>query len=838
MPARFTPEPRKARGLRTPRLGLAMSVAVLGLMLVPAAHASTIFTVTTTIDDATGVASNCVGEPVGSSCSLRDAVAAANAHPGATIELGAQTYVLTHGELNLTASVTIAGHSASATEIDQHSAGSRVLEVDPVAANSSVTVSGIEITGGDVTGTAAIGGGILIDPTPSGLKVTLASDVVTLNEAFGTNATTTGTNGGSAQGAGIAVASTGASSLTLTDTTVSVNSARAGAASSSNSATTGKGGQAEGGGVEFASAGTLTVTGGAISGNFAIGGNGEPTTNTSGHEGGDGGSAYGGGLMTIGTLDLSGATIENDTAEGGTGGGAAGTQGDDGSGGSAGGGGILAEGSATIAGAEIAGNQIEIGAPGSSGTPLFSTQGEGGGVEFANPKSGADSGSVTISASTIAHNTASDTSDGVGVGGGISDAAAKFTLVNSTVEGNSARGEVPNSHLIEGFGGGLAISEGSATLASDTIAGNETTGSGGNLHAQFATVTATDTIVADGTSGETGTNNCHNGGASIGDLSGHGNNLESDATGECGFTAPSDVHAEPQLGSLALNGGSTETMLPTGASPVIAAGAACIDPTTSGPLAVDQRGELRPSAGACDIGAVQVQPLANTVIPTISGTAAVGQALTCKPGTWSGDGTLSYAYQWLRDGAPVTSGAAYVVVSADAGHALTCSVTAESPYGKAAAASVPVTVPPTGPGSSTGPPPPSSAIVSSFHQSSSKWRRSGKSAKHKPPVGTKFTFELNEAASVKLTFTQAGSGRKVSGKCVASTHKNRKKPSCTLVLGVVTIAGKAGSNSIKFAGKLPGGKKLKPGRYTVTITAKATNGTASKPSSLEFTIAN
>lgn len=76
----------------------------------------------------------------------------------------------------------------------------------------------------------------------------------------------------------------------------------------------------------------------------------------------------------------------------------------------------------------------------------------------------------------------------------------------------------------------------------------------------------------------------------------------------------------------------------------------------------------------------------------------------------------------------------------------------------------------------------------------------------------------------------------MSGKCVAQTAKNRKKPSCTFTPGTVTLAGKAGENSVKFTGKLSGGGELKPGSYTVTITAKDADGTSSKPISLKFTV--
>ncbi len=822
------------------RLSLLTGTAAFALALAPAAHAATTFTVTTTADDAIGNAANCTGAAAANACGLRDAVAAADASPGATVQLGAQTYDLSHGQLNLTAAMTLAGQGSSASEIDQQTGSGRVLAIAPAAASSSVTVSGVEITGGDVTGTAgtaAQGGGVLVDPSVSGVMVTLAGDLVTQNYAYGASAATPGSNGGAAEGGGIAVDSTGAPSLTLTNTTLSIDSVQAGDASSSSTAAPGRGGEADGGGVEFASAGTLTVTGGAISGDYATGGQGEPTTNVSGHTGGDGGNAHGAGLEAVGALALSGTTVEDDITRGGTGGSAAGTQAEDGFGGSASGGGILAEATTTIANAEITGDQIHIGRPGSGGFLGGATQGEGGGVELAN-LNGPDSSNATITASTIANDAASYETAGAGVGGGIADAAAKFTLENSTIEGNSAQGEV--SGFVGGAGGGVDI-EGTATLASDTIAANQTLGYGGNLYAQSSTVTATDTIVADGT-GMSGVENCDASSASIGDLPGHGNNLESDATGECGFTAPSDLHAEPQLGSLALSEGPTETMLPASTSPAIGAGGACIDPATSDRLAVDERGAARPTgSGACDIGAVQTQPPASTVAPAIAGSVAVGQALSCGAGSWTGDGTLTYTYQWLRGTTLVATSPTYVVAGADAGQSLTCTVTATSAYGAGAATSAPVAVPippvpvltatplvrpQTTPGAS----------VSSFRESTSRWRTSGKTSRHKPPIGTTFTFALNEAATVKLTFSRPGVGRKVSGRCLAQTAKDRRRPSCALALGTFTLTGKPGENTVKFTGRLSGGRELLPGRYTVTITVAAENGKSSGPIGLMFTI--
>jgi hypothetical protein len=816
-----------------------MTTAVFGLMLAPVAHADATFTVTKTTDDAVGSAANCTGAAAATMCGLRDAVAAANASPGATIELGAQTYDLTHGTLDLTAAMTIAGAGSAASEIDQQTgSGYRVLEINPAAAGSAVAISGVELTGGDALGTVtapAQGGGVLVDPLVSGVSVTLAGDLVTQNYAYGASAVAPGIRGGAAEGGGIAVDSAGASSLTLTNTTVSTNDVRAGDADSSNTTTPGEGGEADGGGVEFASAGTLTVTGGAISGNYATGGRGESVNNTSGLEGGDGGSANGGGLEVVGTLALSGTAVENDVARGGTGGGAAGSQAADGAGGAASGGGILAEAAARISWAEVTGDQIQIAPPGSGGIVFGGAQGEGGGIYLGNPQ-GADTADATISASTIANDTASYEIDGTGVGGGISDGAGKFTLENSTIAGNSSEGSI--SGFIAGYGGGVNIN-GTATLANDTIDGNRTSGYGGNIYVQEATATATDTIVANG-SGTTNADNCDAfSSASIGDLSGHANNLETDATNECGFTGTGDLHSDPQLEPLDLNGGSTETMLPASTSPAIGAGGACIDPATSARLAVDQRGEPRATTGACDIGAVQIQRPVDTVAPAITGTATAGQTLTCATGTWTGDGTLTYTYQWLRGTTQIATGSTYVVAGADNGNSLSCAVTAESAYGESSAASASVTVPipaaPTTPIVITAPAPTPSASVSSFSESAPKWRRSGKASKHKPPVGTTFTFTLNQAATVTLAFSEPGAGRKVSGKCVARNAKNRRKPSCALTLGTVALTGKAGKNSVKFTGKLSGGA-LKPGGYTITLTAKGADGRSSKPISLKFTV--
>jgi hypothetical protein len=74
---------------------------------------------------------------------------------------------------------------------------------------------------------------------------------------------------------------------------------------------------------------------------------------------------------------------------------------------------------------------------------------------------------------------------------------------------------------------------------------------------------------------------------------------------------------------------------------------------------------------------VRVEP-ASKVAPVASGTPTVGQTLSCSSGSWTGIGTLTYAYKWLRNGAAIASASAntYTVQTADQGAGLACVVTA------------------------------------------------------------------------------------------------------------------------------------------------------------------
>jgi hypothetical protein len=106
------------------------------------------------------------------------------------------------------------------------------------------------------------------------------------------------------------------------------------------------------------------------------------------------------------------------------------------------------------------------------------------------------------------------------------------------------------------------------------------------------------------------------------------------------------------------------------------------------------------------------------------------------------------------------------------------------------------------------------------------------------PTGTKVSFSLSEAASVKFTVQRKTSGRKVSGKCKKRTSSNRRKTKCTLwksVRGSFTVSGKAGKNTFTFRGRI-GGHKLSRGSYRLSGVATDPAKNASVPKRKGFRI--
>src|SRR3990170_536776 len=240
------------------RLCAVLAVALLLLLAGDRPAAAANFTVTKTADTADGAC-------IPSDCSLREAIIAANASPGAdTITLPAAIYILTiaganedaaaTGDLDITGDLTINGAGAATTIID----GGDLDRVFHVKSGGAVSISGVTIQNGSTVAIASDGGGIRNDGA-----LTLTNSTVSGNTA--------NFNGGGIFNSG---------TVTITNSTVSGNTA-----SLANN----------GGGGIFNQA-ILTITNSTVSGN---------TANFSG----------GGIYNNLGTATITNSTINNNTAD-------------------------------------------------------------------------------------------------------------------------------------------------------------------------------------------------------------------------------------------------------------------------------------------------------------------------------------------------------------------------------------------------------------------------------------------------------------------------------------------------------------------------------------------
>ena len=251
----------------------------------------------------------------GSTGSLRGAIVAANAFPGAdliefspTVFSTPQTINLTLGELRLTdpAGITIQGTAANLVTID----GNHLSRVFEVVSGVTADISGLTITGGtDVPGSG--GGGLLNNGTATLTDCTVTRNIV----GFGggglfnsgtltlSGCTVSDNNTGTTGGGGLFNRGT----ATLTDCTISGN-------------TSGQGG---GGILNAQGGGPLALTGCTISGNFGSGGGGLYNNSTATltdctFSGNTGGSA-GGGIENLSTLGMTGCTVSANSASFGSG---------------------------------------------------------------------------------------------------------------------------------------------------------------------------------------------------------------------------------------------------------------------------------------------------------------------------------------------------------------------------------------------------------------------------------------------------------------------------------------------------------------------------------------
>jgi hypothetical protein len=220
-------------------------------------------------------------------------------------------------------------------------------------------------------------------------------------------------------------------------------------------------------------------------------------------------------------------------------------------------------------------------------------------------------GTSSVVASTVSGNTSGN------VGGGIMIIfGSTLTLTNTTVSNNSAG--APGSGL---------ENQGELVMRSSTVAGNNALG-GAGFHTFGGRQTFVNTIIAGNASTDCGL-------ATQYPPVSQGHNLDSD--GSCAFSAPGDIsNVDPRLGPLADNGGPTLTHALLPPSPGFCSGDACTVPipppaidggANDGCPASDQRGFPRPvdgngdSTAACDIGAFELEAVAQTPEPTVAPTS-------------------------------------------------------------------------------------------------------------------------------------------------------------------------------------------------------------------------
>ncbi len=240
--------------------------------------------------------------------------------------------------------------------------------------------------------------------------------------------------------------------------------------------------------------------------------------------------------------------------------------------------------------------------------------------------------------------------------------------------------------------------------------------------------------------------------------------------------------------------------------------------------------------GIEDAGFVAAGPSLNSLsIPT---TGVVGQPLAFSVApldVWSvlGETTWSFGDGASSSGTNVTHayGAAgtYEVVL----HSTDVFGNVTSTSGKVTIAAAPPTSTPS-PSAPTSPSTsPVAPTVNAVAQSASTWREAGKS-----PVGTEFSLWLNEQATVSFRFAHRENGRMVGHRCLAMNSKNTKGDPCSraVLAGALSFAGHSGTNRAEFRGRVSRSSRLKPGRYTLVITATNAVGERSSPKSLSFTI--
>jgi hypothetical protein len=434
--------------------------------------------------------------------------------------------------------------------------------------------------------------------------------------------------------------------------------------------------------------GSLTVCGSYFLTNRAAGGSGGSGGNggdgiMQGGNGGSGGAGalgYGGAIYNLGILWLTNCTFTGNQASGGD----AGSGGANGAGafpGDAGRGGAGAPGSGAAvysaesltavnctfaANAAQSGNSADGGTDTSSGNGVNGPRGPdslGGGVyvrgsgtltncTFANNTVTGGSGGNGGDAYPIGAHTAGNGGDGGnGIGGGLYNTGA-VAVVNCTFSSCGAIGGT------NGFAGRPSLSRKDGTPGQ---------GRGGDIAQGSGVFMLQNSIIA---ASSAGTNAYDTSASRITDA---GFNISSDAS--LNLSGTSLKNTDPKLGSLASNGGPTQTMALQTNSPALDRVPPGLSPTT------DQRGVPRPQpqGTACDVGAYELVTLPAILSQPLSRTNANFTPVTF---TVSAIGD-SLRYQWRFNTAAIAgaTGTNYSISSVDQTNAGTYDVVITNSFG-------------------------------------------------------------------------------------------------------------------------------------------------------------
>ncbi len=133
---------------------------------------------------------------------------------------------------------------------------------------------------------------------------------------------------------------------------------------------------------------------------------------------------------------------------------------------------------------------------------------------------------------------------------------------------------------------------------------------------------------------------------------------------------------------------------------------------------------------------------------------------------------------------------------------------------------------------------PGAATVEALSMAPRRWRRgSALPTFSQSPVGTRIGVQLSAAGRVTLAFRRARPGRRVSGRCVKPTRRNRARRRCTRYVraGALSFDGKQGANSVRFQGRLSARRRLALGRHRMSARVSA-GGQTSPARTVSFRI--